>query len=720
MDTSKFDYHPVQETIVGILNNKMQNQCNNTYHRVLTSWFFSQMATNMHCKIKTEDRGTLPVNMYAILTGVSGLGKTKSMNIMEEYIVNRFKDEFLNTTFRDVAEKSLTAEAYKDSNRTGEKYEDVEERLIKEFQTCGEFPYSFDSGTPAAFKQIRTKAQIAKIGALSLIIDEMGNNLLGNTDLFAVMLETYDKGLVKAKITKNTAENTRGKDRTHPIPVNLLCYGTPAKLFDGGKVEMEFNSMEESGYARRCYHAVGVKAPIDPDITAEDRFKALTSRSDTQTIIDLSVKFGLLADAVNYNKTVVVPDLVSIEAIRYQLFCEKRAEDFPDHDEVSKAEMIHRYFKALKTAGAYAFIDGTTTVNMSQLHNSIKLTEESGSDFGKIMCRDKPYVKLAKHLASTRLETTHADLAELPFYTGTAQVKKEMLMLAIAYGYKNNIIIKRLYTNGVEILMGESLIETDLEDLIISVSTKLGTEYTNEVGVFNKLSNLTQSNGYHWCNHYTMDETRREESMVKGFNMVIIDVDEGIALNTAQLLLRDYTYHMYTTKRHRKLDDGIQHGDRFRIILPISHVLKLDSNEFKEFMNNVYSFLPFDSDTGTNQRSKKWQTFESSCLTNEATLLDALQFIPKTEKNEERESRLKATSSLTNIERWFAQKMTNGNRSNEMIKYAMMLVDSGRDLIEIQTAVMELNDKLVEPLPLQEIMDTILKSVAKAMTKVDD
>ena len=74
MDISNFSYHPVQEKIVSILNNKMQNTCNDTYHRVLTSWFFAQMATNMHCSIKTKDRGKLPVNMYAILTGTSGLG----------------------------------------------------------------------------------------------------------------------------------------------------------------------------------------------------------------------------------------------------------------------------------------------------------------------------------------------------------------------------------------------------------------------------------------------------------------------------------------------------------------------------------------------------------------------------------------------------------------------------------------------------------------------
>jgi hypothetical protein len=50
-----------------------------------------------------------------------------------------------------------------------------------------------------------------------------------------------------------------------------------------------------------------------------------------------------------------------------------------------------------------------------------------------------------------------------------------------------------------------------------------------------------------------------------------------------------------------------------------------------------------------------------------------------------------------------------------MIKYALMLVDSGRELLDVQTAVMELNDKLKDPLSLQEITDTILKTVARTI-----
>jgi len=347
---------------------------------------------------------------------------------------------------------------------------------------------------------------------------------------------------------------------------------------------------------------------------------------------------------------------------------------------------------------------------MLHLHAAIKLAEDSGEDFAKIVARDKPYVKLAKFLASTQEETTHADLAELPYYTGPSQTKKEMLMLAISYGYKNNIIIKKLYVGGVELLVGETLKETDLDEVVISYSTKLGSDYENALAPFDKLDQLTLLGGHHWCNHHAVDGVRREETMMKGFNMLVLDVDGEVSMDTVQLLLKDYTYHMYTTKRHTAEEN------RFRVLLPISYVLKLDADDFKEFMNNVYTFLPFPVDTGTNQRSKKWMSNPKGIsVHNEGSLLDPLQFIPKTEKNTERENRLKATSDLNNLERWFAERMSNGNRSVEMIKYALMLVDSGRDLLDVQTAVMELNDKLKEPLSLKEITDTILKTVARTI-----
>jgi hypothetical protein len=73
--------------------------------------------------------------------------------------------------------------------------------------------------------------------------------------------------------------------------------------------------------------------------------------------------------------------------------------------------------------------------------------------------------------------------------------------------------------------------------------------------------------------------------------------------------------------------------------------------------------------------------------------------------------------SLDNLERWFAQRIASGNRNNQMIKFALALVDSGMELIEVSRAVHAFNGKLNSPLDEEEIDNTIMVTVAKRYQK---
>ena len=75
--------------------------------------------------------------------------------------------------------------------------------------------------------------------------------------------------------------------------------------------------------------------------------------------------------------------------------------------------------------------------------------------------------------------------------------------------------------------------------------------------------------------------------------------------------------------------------------------------------------------------------------------------------------------SLSNVERWFVANTGEGNRSNQLIKYALLLVDSGQDLTSIQNNVLALNNKLPESMEEAEIHATIMVSAAKAIVKRD-
>jgi hypothetical protein len=168
---------------------------------------------------------------------------------------------------------------------------------------------------------------------------------------------------------------------------------------------------------------------------------------------------------------------------------------------------------------------------------------------------------------------------------------------------------------------------------------------------------------------------------------------------------------MYTTKRHTDQEH------RFRIILPINYELALDARDYKEFMSNIYEWLPFDVDTATNQRARKWMSHQGSYEYNEGDVLDALPFIPKTSKNEERKALMHSQQSMDNLERWILNNSGDGNRNNMLLRYAMILLDAGFDFEGIRSRVVSLNDKMPDKLDEVEIMGTILVTVAKTLAK---
>ena len=200
----------------------------------------------------------------------------------------------------------------------------------------------------------------------------------------------------------------------------------------------------------------------------------------------------------------------------------------------------------------------------------------------------------------------------------------------------------------------------------------------------------------------------------KGFNMAVVDVDDGVDIDTAKLLLSEYKYLIHTTKRHTK------DKHRFRIIFPLSHIMKLHGSDYKEFMNNIYEWLPFGVDSQTNDPARKWLAGARNYWYNDGELLDALQFIPKTKKNDERKVKLGKLQSLDAMQKWFVTKTDSGNRNNQLIRYALMLVDSGRDIANITTEVMTLNSKLPDPISEDEILATVIRTVSKKISQRDE
>lgn len=711
INLSTVPHHPAVEDIVDVLCNKTQN-IDRGFFRAEVAYFLAKMASCMRATIVTKDRGEIPVNLYVLALATSGFGKGHSVNIVENEFLKGFKTRFMEDTFQVISEQNLWNIANTRAARNGTDQQEEFEKAEKEFKQAGAFPFTFDSGTPPAVKQLRHKLLLSSAGSINFQVDEIGSNLLGVSDVLILFLELFDQGLVKQKLTKNTAENTRTEELDGKTPTNALLFGTPSKLLDGAQTEDQFYSFLETGYARRCLFGFGQHQRAGENMSPEEVFRRLTEQSNVDTVNKWSNHFHNLADPAVFGWKMVVEDEVAIQLLSYKIDCEHMADQLAEHEDIKKAELSHRYFKALKLAGALAFVDQSVEIEVEHLLSAIKLVEESGVAFQTILNREKAYVKLAKYIATVGTEVTHADLHEaLPFYKSSNSARNEMMTLATAWGYKKHIIIKKSFVDGIEFFKGETLQETNINEIIISYSNHWAYNYLEERVPFDQLHVLTQQEGMHWSNHHFRNQHRTEENVIAGFNSIVLDVDEGISLDTVQELMKDYKFLLYTTKRHQT--EG--YGDRFRMILPINYTLELDNEEYREFMKSIFAWLPFKTDESYQKREKKSETFAGGqyVYNMDGELFDALPFIPKTSRNEQHKSNFQKLESLDNLERWFAQRIAVGNRNDNMAKYAFALVDSGMSLIDVQNAVHNFNKKLNNPLSENEIDGTILTSVAK-------
>ena len=714
------EYHPTSEKLVKILQTKTQNT-NPLFFQVLVAYYFGVMSAQMRASIEGwVGKGTIPINVYAFNLSPSGTGKGHSTAIMEHEVIQHFREVFTEHTFPLMAESNLEILANKRAVRNGSDPNDELEKIRKDFNSLGSLMFSFDSATSPAIKQMRQKLLMANSGACNLQVDEIGQNFAATIEPLTTYLELFDKGIVKDKLVKSTSENVRFEKINGATPANCLLFGAPSKLLDGSSTEAQLMDMLDTGYARRCFFGLSRKPTKVLHLSADTVMAQLFDVQNDDYLEALSEKFGLLADMVNVNKKIQLPKDSVKYLVEYKLDCEKRALSLNDNESIKRAELEHRYFKVMKLAGAYAFIDSSPEITIEHLENAIKLAEESGKAFVQLLTPERPYIKLARYLAQAKTEVTLPDLDEdLPTFRGSKAQKEEMIIMATAWGYKNNIIIKKMFNDGIMFLQGESIQETDLDKIHISYGTHEAYNYRSENVPFHKLGKLLTLEGYHWINHALKNGEqgqghRNEENCQEGFNLLVLDVDGSVSLSTAQLLLKKYKALYYTTKRHTEADN------RFRIILPMNFTLKMNAKEYKEFYSNVISGLPFEVDAQVGQRCKKWLSNKGTLIVNDGEeLFDVLPYIPKTSKNEERSKLLNDQQSMDNLERWVMNNTGSGNRNEMLIRYALILVDAGFGFDQIRSKILDLNSKLQDKLDELEITSTILQTTVKALARRD-
>lgn len=736
LDYDSLKYHPVQEEIVKVLQIRTQNE-NPLFFRIMTAYYLAVMAAHMRCSISGwVGKGTIPCNVYAINLSPSGTGKGHSSRIYEDDLLNEFKRIFINHTFPAQADVHLELLATERSIRTGSAGLDKEkEQVLKEYKLLGEPMFVFAQATEAAIKQMRQKLLMANAGASNLQVDEIGVNLLETLESLNPYLELYDKGVVKDKLLKHTVDNARVEKLDGVTPANLMAFGSANKLLDGGKNEQILLEYIEMGMGRRCLFGFTNSSTKAVNKTVDQVMAELFDPQNDNALDALSKRFGDLAQMHNINKVIHMPKDVARALVEYKLHCETKGHTMHESMAIQKTEQDHRYFKALKLAGVYAFVDGSDTLTMEHLGYAVKLVEDSGESFARMLKPEHNFVKLAKYLASINSPVTIPDLlSDLPCFPNAKASQDTMIQNAIAWGYKNHVIIRKIYQDGVMFLEADAIQETDLDKMIFSVSTTHITEgYKNMALPFDKLHTLVDVSNVNWINHHLIGGDvrdpvsgkfkghRLEQNCLNGFNMLVLDIDGTCSLSTAMLIFEKYKALYYTTKSHTET------SHRFRVILPMTHTIQLNSDDYAEFYANVRNALPIIVDEACGQRSRKWASNKGAFKYTDGELFDPLPFIPKTQRAEEQRKRDHELRNLDTLERWVLNNIGEGNRNNMLIRYAFLMIDHARStspdmdddsiVDEVAKRVVSLNAKIPRPLKEEELAHTILKSIKSRVSK---
>lgn len=704
------------EVIYTALSTKTRND-DIDFFKIIGAYQLTKCASLMNTYVEADGYGKHAVNFYGINLAGSGFGKGFAKRVIEHQVEHKFKRRYIEFTQPAILESNLRDLANKRSALSQTCPDEEYEKVVKEYntKTNNTVVYDFRKGTPEGAQQYREGILMAGIGSLNFEVDEIGSNLLGNKDMIDLYLELYD-GKIGQKLIKNTNDNKRSRNIDGITHTNMLMFGEPIALLDGGSNEAAFDGMQSTGYARRCFCGYSANRRKVVKMTPQERLAMLKDKSTDTELNKVATQLEKLADSVNYNITVKVPEDTLLLLAEYELYCQQYALTLRPNQDIEFKEAEGRYFKTMRLAGAYAWLDGKNEMSVEHLEAAIKLAEESASALNRILNRDPVHARLAKHLVEIGTEATHAELMDdLRYYPKSSQPQKDLLRNTIAWGHRNNIIVKRKVVDEIEFIQAEALQPTDLDNIKLSFSNHFAENYKPRADIkFFELHKLTQT-ALNWCSHHFIDMHRASHNAIQGFNLICIDVDEGINLASAQSLLSDYTYHIYTTKSHRVINDKNPNGlDRFRIVFPMSHTLKMDATTYKEFMKNVHEFLPFPADTQTGEIARKWESFSGEYHYNSGQLFDVLPLIPKTKKNEERIKAAKDIADCDGIERWFLTKISeDGDRNNHFQRYGYMLIDGGYDVVTAQTKVAQLNSLLPKPMSEKELFRTVYASMGK-------
>ena len=640
------------------------------------------------------DYKKIPANVYIVAVAGSGLSKSRSLG----YVETLFIDEASDNIKKQVEKAIENLDPFALEEVTKLSNEGVKLSLI------------FKSATDSGVSAVRSIMDKFGLYSVNIALDEIGSVILKEFDLLSdTLLNAYDHGKLKPSLRRTTGVSVT----ENAIPHNLLMFGSPTLLFEGSAdVEKKFFDLLQAGMTRRSIFSDVTTKTNHYSLIIDDEMKGRIKKVSDR-MVEVSNMF--------MNKSVTLSKEAATFYTEYEKQCKIDSESVSKFDLYNSVYTQNRHWLALKISGIIAMMDLSFTVELEHYMQAVEIVDSSQANMDGIVNRQDKYELLVDWLLEEGTEENEYTLTQkLPFYKDVKN-KKQFLELMKGYAFQKNITLMIQEKQNLTFYSAKGRKKVDLEKpLLFSYSNDMAKDYfDNDEFVWNDLYKvITSDKGLCYSAHCYKEGHRTKDNAIEGFELLILDIDADVTLDMAKLLFEDYTYLIATTRSHQVEKNG-EVCDRFRVILPMRDRLELDKDQYSKFYKAMIEDLPITVDTSVNDISRMMFSASGSHWYNEGKLFDASKYIPNTQESEvyTKEGNRLAGKNINGIGQYILRNEGNG-RNNSLIKFSLLLMDSGYTHDECKAEVLRLNKQFQNPLAESEVKRTIFKTIERREEKV--
>ena len=596
---------------------------------IIANYKLVSMVSNLRVKIDyNKSMGLAPINFYGILLLDSGAGKTSSLSTLDNWYFKKVKDK-LKKLFNH--KKSVYISHLMQDKEDGVY---TEEEVSRKIESLTNWTFSMDSGTKEGI--LKMAQTMGNIGALTIgiEIDELDKFLTSEKEMMDRLFKAYDIGEWNPKVTagKDVQESIYG------VAPNFFGFATPDAMLLNTNVSEPFRELLASGFARRTffYYEDSDKLPYIP--TADDYLK-LEEQADklmdkAKTLAD---RLDRLLEGHKVGSVITFPKKSKKHILEYRSESVEKAS--MTNDSILNADFRERHFKVAKLAGAYAFLDGRTEVSMQDIDYAVYITERSSESLERIGDSKSMIERLYLRVRSEEGFVHTQDMLNFGLISKNQTTKiKEYAEELEAYAdvYGDIYEVMRDAKGFISAIRITQLITTDSDSCIFSASMPRNGKFNHENGYkksevgFEEIPYwITQEKQICYAPVAFRGGKRTNESTEAYSNLIIMDIDDGMSLEYAKEIFKEYYAIITTTRNHQKEKNGLV-ADRFRVVLLTSKYIYTTPSKYKGLMENIQKFYDITMDKACFDKAHIYYSNPSEIWTGECIKkFDVAKLIPK-------------------------------------------------------------------------------------------